>query len=721
MINKIFSDPKDISIVERYSKDLIDHIQQYLPYVCIESVKEAIDFAIEMHDQQRRASGEPYIIHPLATAKILAELKLDTQTIIAGVLHDVIEDTSCTEDEVKKRFGKEIAYIVKGLTKIHQIEINSNSCNRAENLRRLLMAVAEDARVLLIKLADRLNNMQTIHCIKDTRKQLKIAKETLDIYAPLAERIGMHFFKNILYDISFEHLYPHVRKSIIFQVNLLKSRGEHDISLIITDISSLIENNHVDVEVHGREKTPFSIWQKMEKKKIYFDELSDIFAVRIITNQVIDCYIILGLIHIHYKVISKEFYDYISSPKQNGYQSIHTVIFITESIKVEIQIRTKTMHQISELGMAAHWAYKSTETQENHKNNQQEWLSRIRSIMENLAETQDILSNVRLEMYNDQVFCFSISGDVVALPKGSTALDFAFEVSTDLGIHYSKAIVNGNTVGIKTHLQNGDQVEILTLDTPTVTNNWLNIVRTSKARTEIKVYLDKKLFESIVFSGKFILHEECAKYNLNLNHDTIEQIADDYKTGVDELMFNIGNGNIEVDTIISKLTNSSLYAKFNHIVKKLFNKSQSIKTFALHHLKHIAEIHFGYCCNPNISKKAIGIYNDKNRSVTVHAHNCKHAKAIKDHEEIVRILLNENFHEAVETKLEIIVKDLKSIEIIFTTMTDFGISKYSADVVESVNERYIIYVLMKAIIPQQIESLADKLRKNSGIIDITIQ
>lgn len=721
MINEVFSDPEDIRIVELYVRDLLDHIDQYLPHVCINTVRRAIDFAIINHKQQRRASGEPYVIHPLATAKILVELNLDTQTIVAGLLHDIIEDTSCSLKNVEDEFGKKVSQLVTGLTKISQVESNSNTCNRAENLRRLLIAVAEDARVLLIKLADRLHNMQTINGINDHRKKLKIAKETLDVYAPLAERIGMHFFKNILYDMSFECLYPDVRQSIVYQVDLLKSRGEHDINLIISDISSIMIRNNLDVEVQGREKEPFSIWQKMERKKVYFDELSDIFAIRIITKQSIDCYSVLGLIHMHYKVISKEFFDYISCPKQNGYQSIHTVIFITESIKVEIQIRTMEMHRISELGMAAHWVYKSNEDLENN-NNQQEWLGKIRSIMENLTESEDILSNVRLEMYNDQVFCFTPNGDVVALPKDSTPLDFAFEVSTELGILFSKAIVNGNSVPINTQLKNGDQVEILTGDNSIITSSWLNIVRTNKAKNEIKVYLDKKLFDSIVLSGNIMLHEECTKYDLNLSEDKIYEIAKDHNMEANEFIFNIGNGSIDVESVVTKLSGFSFYSKLGQTIKKLlFGKPKQAKTFSLQHLKHIAEIHFAYCCNPSESKNIIGVYNNDKGSVIIHSERCLETSTLNHNEEIINLSMTGLFHEGLEVKIKIVLDKLIAIDTIFTLLTNFGISKYTVDVSHSNDQENIVSINAQIVIPHQIEILIDKLKNILGVRDVSIE
>jgi GTP pyrophosphokinase len=713
-----WEDEKDWLIVEASFKDLTAHIEQFLPHVSLDTVNQAFEFANIAHFGQRRLSGEPYITHPLEVAKILAELKLDTTTIVCALLHDVVEDTSFTLQEIEDRFGKTEAKIIKGLTKISTIESGSVALNEVENLRKLLMAVAEDVRVLLIKLADRLHNMRTISAFTNSRKRTKIAKETIDIYAPLADRIGMHFFKNILYDIAFDVLYPNVRQSIIDEVEKFKSNGNNDVDNIVNDVKSLMDKYEIDANVAGREKSPFSIWQKMEKKQVYFDQLSDIFAIRIITTTPIDCYRALGAIHINYPVLSKEFFDYISTPKPNGYRSIHTVITYKDCLRVEIQIRTKDMHNYSELGMAAHWMYKNSAE---IINDQDEWLVKIRSTLEKISNSNDTLSNIKLEMYNDQVFCFTPKRDIIILPRNATPLDFAFEVSRELGSHYNKAIVNGIPASITTHLQSGDQVEILTSDHITINHHWHDIVSTSKARSEIEVYLNKKSFDSFVFAGNLSIYDECEKYKLELTPDKITEVAALLKVNKDDLLFRIGNGSIKVEQVINILTDKSLYQKARYYITKYILGGKSNKSFkSLANLRKIAEIHFGYCCNASSEKTAIGIWNKTHKFVIIHSSSCTNIRAPTDDEELCNIVLSDSKTSSIDIILNIIMSDFEAADTIFETMTNFGLSNYSIDVRQDEDGLINMIIDLKLLVPHQLESLTNKLRKIRNVIDVTV-
>jgi guanosine-3',5'-bis(diphosphate) 3'-pyrophosphohydrolase len=711
----------DEEIVDAAVKDLIDYVTEFLPGISIDTVKKAIDFSVKAHQNQKRASGEPYIIHPIAVAKILAELHLDTLTIVGGLLHDVVEDTEYKVQDIIREFGKKEARIVSGLTKLNKIECKHLAHARAENLRRLLIAVAEDARVLLIKLADRLHNMRTLSSFTEQKKRMKIAKETIDIYAPLAEKIGIHYFKNSLYDLAFEVLYPHVRQSIMHQVSILKENGYSSIAKIVDEISLIMKENNLDVVVKGREKTPFSIWQKMEKKKIYFEDLSDIFAVRIITKKPIDCYVALGVVHTNYKVISKEFFDYVSTPKQNGYSSIHTVVLVNEMIKVEVQIRTSEMHHVSELGMAAHWIYKQDDGIDNNEY-QYIWLKKIRSIMENIADADDVLSSVKLNMYYDQVFCFTPNGDVVSLPKNATTLDFAFEVSVELGSHYSKALVNGKHVSINTKLKSGDQVEILTSEKITITHHWFDIVCTSKAKSEIQVYLEKKLFESLVFSGNLAIQDECDKHKLSLNNEKLKKVAKQYNTNVDDLLFNVGNGSIEIDQVVENLSKTTPITKIKNLFKKNFSADNKANTILknLSNFKDYAEIHFAYCCDPTPGQIAVGIYDSDKQSIIIHAKDCNNIKVIKGEQILYNISLSENIYNIVHITMEIEMLDSSVSLDVFSVFTEFGISKYTVDIKNITNNSITTTVDLDLVIPQQVKSLLNRIKKISGVIDVSI-
>ena len=706
--------------IDEVSNDLLDYIAKFLPNVCITQVKKAIDFAVEAHKDQKRASSDPYVTHPIAVAKILAEVNLDTCTIVCGLLHDVVEDTTYTLDDISREFGEQEANIVAGLIKLNKIESKHVKQDRAENLRRLLIAVAEDARVLLIKLADRLHNMLTLSSIPEHRKRMRIAKETIDIYAPLADRIGIHYFKNNLYDLAFDVLYPYVRLSIIEQVRILKDNGHNDIQKIVDEIISVMQKNNLDVVVKGREKTPFSIWQKMEKKKIYFEDLSDILAVRIITQNPIDCYLALGIIHINYKVISKEFFDYVSTPKQNGYSSIHTVIMVHDTVKVEIQIRTSEMNHIAELGIAAHWIYKSNNSDNNDYQNI--WLKKIRSIIDNINSVDDVLSHTKLSMYADQVFCFTPKGDVIALPKNSTPLDFAFEVNVNLGHFYEKALVNGKYVSITTKLQNGDQVEILTSDHLTITYHWFDIVCTIKAKNEIQVYLEKKLFESTVISGSLSIQDECDKQNLYINYDKLNKIADYYNTNINDLLFNVGKGTFEVSQIIETLSQDSLLSKIKIWIKHNFTfsraKNQNITKLAT--LKHYAAIQFPYCCNVNPQSMAVAIYDPICKSVTLHSDNCNNINKINKKQNIYKLPLPETIYELLNLQMNLTINQYSAAIDVFDIFTTFGISQYTINIKQLDENLIIINISLKLVISHQLDAIINKIKQIPNVIDLSI-
>lgn len=718
--DKDTNDISDKNKVDKASNDLLDYIVEFLPNVHLDKVKRALEFAVKAHKNKKRASGDPYVTHPIAVAKILAEVNLDTCTIVCGLLHDIIVDTDYTLNDILREFGQQEANIIEGLTKLNSLESKNVLQGRTENLKRLLIAVAEDARVLLIKLADRLHNMLTLSAIPEHRKRMKIAKETIDIYAPLAERIGIHYFKNNLYDLAFDVLYPYVRQSIIEQVKNLRDNGHNDIKKIVDEITSMIKKNNLDAVVKGREKTPFSIWQKMEKKKIYFDDLSDIFAVRIITQNPIDCYLALGIIHINYKVVSKEFCDYVSSPKKNGYSSIHTVIMIHDNVKVEVQIRTSEMHHLSELGIAAHWVYKTSHSDSTL--HQDVWLKKIRSIIENIHTIDEELSGATLNMYYDQVFCFTPKGDVVALPKNSTPLDFAFEVNINLGYFFNSALVNGRNASITTKLQNGDQVEILTSDVLMVTHHWFDVVCTIKAKNEIQIYLEKKLFDSMVASGSLSIQDECAKHNLSIDNEKLSRIANHYNTNMDDLLFNVGKGAIKADKIINKLSKSSLLSQVSIWIKNKcsFGKEKNNSLTMLRKLKYYTTIQLPYCCNINPKGMAIAIYEPQHKGVTLHSEYCNNVEAPNKKQQIYKILLPEAICEILDVQIEIMISKYTVATDVFQILTSFGISQYKINIKQIDKGGISINIALKLAVEHQLDGIISKIKNIENVIDVSI-
>lgn len=467
------------------NQEVIDNYKSYGIKIDEGMVRKAIEFAVRYHGTQKRASGDPYYYHPLQVAEIIAKMRLDSDSIVTAILHDTIEDTDLTFQEIKQHFSPEIAKLVDGITKLTKIEFKPDNVRQAENFRKLLLAMSDDIRVLLIKLADRLHNMRTIDFITKIEKRRRIAIETMEIYAPLAERIGVQKIKIELQDVCFRVLNPEVRESILNRFESIEKDRENFVQRIIGEIKKTVCADGTKAEVFGRKKTPYSTWMKMKQKDVGLDQLSDIVAFRIVVNSIEDCYRVLGIIHGAYKMVPDNFQDFISTPKSNGYQSLHTVVLGPLLQKIEIQIRTKKMHEIAELGVAAHWRYKQGH-QDSSDGKKYTWIRELLSILEQNSTPEEFLQNTKLAMYYDQVFCFTPKGNLIALPKGATTVDFAYMVHSDVGNSCVGAKVNGRIVPLRTQLVNGDQVEVITSKNQTASPSWEKFVVTGKARSEIR-------------------------------------------------------------------------------------------------------------------------------------------------------------------------------------------------------------------------------------------
>ncbi|HRY27260.1 MAG TPA: RelA/SpoT family protein, partial [Geminicoccaceae bacterium] len=439
---------------------LVELVKSYDPGVDEDLLNRAYVYAMRAHGAQLRASGDPYFHHPVEVAGILAGLKLDAASIATGLLHDTIEDTGATLPEIRRLFGDTIARLVDGVTKLNKIQLQSAQTAQAENFGKLLVAMSEDIRVLLVKLADRLHNMRTLHFIASPERRQRIASETMEIYAPLAERIGMDQLKAELEDLAFAELSPDARESVATRLKQLRRDDTDLVERIVARIKAHLAESGIEADVAGREKSSLSIWRKMQRKNVSFEQLSDIIAFRVLVDSVNECYAALGVIHAGYKMLPGRFKDYISTPKPNGYRSLHTTIIGPEQRKIELQIRTRQMHEVAELGVAAHWAYK----QESRvtEGRQYRWIRELLEILEHAAEPEDFLENTKLAMFQDQVFCFTPRGDLIALPRGATPVDFAYAVHSEVGDHCVGAKVDGRMVQLRHTLENGDQVEIIT-------------------------------------------------------------------------------------------------------------------------------------------------------------------------------------------------------------------------------------------------------------------
>ena len=468
--------------------ELVDRVSSYEPLANEDLLNRAYVYATKKHGDQKRASGDPYYSHPVEVAGILTNLRLDTSSIITALLHDTIEDTDATFGEIEGLFGREIADMVNGVTKMSLLELSSADAAQAENFRKLLVATASDIRILLVKLADRLHNMRTLHYIKSEEKRRRIAQETMDIYAPLAGRVGIQSFREELEDLSFAELNPEARQLVVDRLDELKSESGDMLEQIAYTFSSLIAEQGVTAQVYGRQKRPFSIWRKMQNKSISLEQLSDIFGYRVITNDEDDCYRVLGVLHRAYRHVPGRYKDYISTPKLNGYRSIHTTIIGPDNQRVEVQIRSSQMHDIAEKGVAAHWSYKDADKEHPDINTIEpfNWLQDMVAQLVTGHTAEEFLENTKLELFSDQVFCFTPKGRLIALPRGATALDFAYAVHTQVGNSCVGVRINGLKLPTRTMLKNGDEIEIIRGETQMPSENWLHYVSTGKARAAIR-------------------------------------------------------------------------------------------------------------------------------------------------------------------------------------------------------------------------------------------
>jgi len=474
------------------STDLINKVKIYNKFLNPEKLDKAFNFAIKAHQNQKRASGDPYSVHPIEVANILTELKLDSATITTGLLHDTIEDTFATYETIKNEFGDEVAELVDGVTKISVFENTAGSNSKVENFRKLILATSKDIRVLLVKIADRLHNMRTIKAIPKEEKRQRIAQETMEIYAPLADRMGMHRIRDELEDLSFEILNNEARELIKNKLDEIKSDKKDIFELLSFELSEILNENHINAEIHGREKTPFSIWRKVQKKRISLEQITDIIGFRIKLSSVDECYKTLGIFHKKWNCIPGKFKDYISSPKINGYKSLHTSVIGSNKKPIEIQIRTHEMHEFAERGVASHWKYKSSEKFNSLSWKEYDWLKDLVEIIEKNENPEHSYEYTKLQMFQENVFCFTPKGSVIKLPKDATAIDFAYAVHTKIGNTAIGCEINGNKSELQEILRNGDRVNIIISKNQSPSLHWIPTTKTGKARAAIRRYWHDK-------------------------------------------------------------------------------------------------------------------------------------------------------------------------------------------------------------------------------------
>ena len=537
--------------------ELVDKVSGYLSNLDETLLNQAYVFTIKKHGDQKRASGDPYFSHPVEVAGILTELKLDEPTIVTGLLHDTLEDTDATYEELQKLFGEEVAQLVDGVTKLSKLELTADQNKQAENFRKLLVATANDIRVLIVKLADRLHNMRTLHYIQDPSRKQRIAQETLEIYAPLAGRMGIQSFREELEDLSFKMLKPQGYNLISEKLAALKAERSDMLDSIAYDLKNLLTEEDVDAAVEGREKSPFSIWRKMENKSISLEQLSDIFGFRVIVDTEADCYRALGAVHRKWQFVPGRFKDYISVPKTNNYRSLHTTIIGSNRQRIEIQIRTSEMHTIAQNGVAAHWLYKDSDDDRRkvfEDIKPFKWLQELVDQLKIANTAEEFLEDTKMELFHDQVFCFTPKGRIIALPKGATPLDFAYAVHTEVGNSCAGARVNGNITPIRTVLRNGDEVEIIRAEGQLPSANWESIVVTGKARAAIRHHLRENEHLAHIKTGREIIASvfQAEKKSNDDNHLERALVPLECET-LDDLYAMVGAGQVSGTEVFRKV------------------------------------------------------------------------------------------------------------------------------------------------------------------------
>lgn len=708
-------------------KHLIDTIHSYLPKAKCDDVTKAYQLAEEAHKDQRRVSGEPYILHPLAVAQILADMKIDTTTITASLLHDVVEDTSYTLDDLKKMFGKEVAFLVDGVTKLSRLNYRTKEDQQLNSMRKMFLAMAKDVRVVVIKLADRLHNMRTLRYMRSD-KQKRIAQETLEIFAPLAHRLGIFNIKWELEDLSFRYLEPDKYYDLVDQMKQKRHVREEIVNEAIDVLKKALDEAHIHCEINGRPKHFYSIYKKMKKDNRDLSQVYDLFAIRVIVDDVKDCYGVLGIVHSLWKPLPYRFKDYIAMPKPNNYQSLHTTVIGTRGQPVEIQIRTWEMHRIAEYGVAAHWRYKEG-NQTANKDAFDEKMGWLRNLLEwqDTSNPKEFVNALKLDAFSDEVFVFSPRGDVIDLPQGAIPIDFAYRIHTDVGHRCVGAKINGKIVPLDYKLKNGDIVEIITSKVGKPSLDWLNIVGSSESRSKIRSWFKKENREENITKGLDALERECKR----LGHDwkalnvggRLGRVAKQMNAGSeDDLVAAVGYGGFAVNTVLIKLL--ELHKKD---LQKQEEKTNSLaaleKLKTKKPVKHNGTgilvkgepgllVRLAKCCSPVPGDPIIGFIT-RGRGVSVHRADCPNVThGQNDVDRLIDVEWDYDGNERFEVNMEIVAYDRTGIMAeIMATLAEMKISILSVNAKTSDTKNVTIHMGVSIKDLAQFEFVATKIRR----------
>lgn len=706
---------------------LVEIITEYMTTQEVDNIKKAYDFAKKMHDGQKRNSGEDYIIHPVNVAIILADLKMDYETIVAALLHDVIEDTGADYEEVKTMFGESIANLVEGVTKLNKLNYKDKQEYQAENLRKMVLAMSSDIRVIIVKLADRLHNLRTLEYMDEQKRKAK-ANETLEIYAPLAGRLGIFKIKSELEDLSLRYLYPEEYYDLVEKINKKKVEREKDINRIINQLSQKLKESDIDFNIKGRPKNFYSIYKKMKNQNKSFDSIYDLMAIRVLVNTVKDCYSVLGIVHSSWKPISGRFKDYIAMPKPNMYQSLHTTVISGEGDIFEVQIRTYDMHKTAEYGIAAHWKYKEGSSKKEKIDDKLRWIRQLLEWQSDINDPKDFLDTLKVDFFDDEVFVFTPEGDVLDLPEGSTPVDFAYRVHTGVGNTCIGAKVDSRIVPLNYKLQNGNVVEIITQKNSSgPSRDWLKFVKSPRAKSKIKQWFKSKEKDINIMKGKDLFDREIKRVGLDIdilsNGDIYKKLAAELTlNSIDDLYASIGYGNYREKFVINKIQN---------IIKSFKKKEEDPENFDIEneeekrrgkgvHVKGAdnIKVKFSKCCNPLPGDEIIGFIT-KGYGISIHRKDCKNIASLIDTDRLIPVEWDKKTNEKYLADITIRAIDRTGLLSEITAMTredNVGVQSLNAKA-NTASDIYI-YLTLEVRNKDELDKIITRLKGISGIVDI---
>lgn len=718
--------------IRRAYQELIDTVSGYMhDKDKLDAIQEAFELAHKAHAEQIRATGEPYIIHPLSVAYILAELEMDVQGIIAALLHDVVEDTEYTLEDIRMMFGDDVAFLVDGVTKLSQFHYKDKEDQQLENFRKMFLAMAKDIRVVVIKLADRLHNMRTLGVFR-REKQQRIARETLEIYAPLAHRLGIYNIKWELEDLCFHYLYPEEYYDLVRQMKQKRKAREEIVNDTMRVLHEHIEEAGVKATITGRPKHFYSIYKKMKRDNKDLSQIYDLYAVRVIVDTIPQCYAVLGIAHSLWKPLPNRFKDYIAVPKPNMYQSLHTTVIGTKGQPVEIQIRTWEMHHISEYGVAAHWRYKEGQ----HANTKDfdakiSWLRRILE-WQDTSNPKEFMNALKLDVFSDEVFVFTPKGDVINLPKGSIPVDFAYRIHTEVGNHCVGAKVNNKIVPIDTKLKNGDIVSIITSKTGKPSYDWINMVGATESKAKIRNWFKKENREGNIARAQEQLPAEAARQGYSwkelIGKGRLDQVARSFNAGTaDDLLASVGYGGVSVKAVLLKLI--ELYKKDNNVQKPIeqLKTAKALENLKMHSIKKHSQsgilvkgesglvVHLAKCCNPVPGDSIVG-YVTRGRGVSVHRADCPNAVNFNDMDRLVDVEWEEDANEVFLVTIEVVSYDRTGLMAdILAVLAGMKLSVAAANVKVQSNGMAVMNLGIQIKDLQQLEFVMTKLRRIKGV------